>query len=250
MNKLSIIALTAAMTLAAACGQKENVTELTPAEATTVAEGDSTIYGLACDGCSDTVVVFLRSPYHGQDPDTLNILEATRHHKVFGRPLIGDELAIVRNAVDTTVADLVVVTQDLKGQWCYRVLPTLRERADMEDVTNTELPDSIKELLSVEREYGFQLKAEGAAFPIGMTYRVTTSDEEEMVVYPELKRYMEWHLYNGHIVLQSAITDSLGERHIRLSDTADVVMLNADTLVLQFNDHIQGYYRRNNEAEE
>ena len=29
-------------------------------------KGDSTLYGLACDGCTDSVVVFL--PYEGGDP--------------------------------------------------------------------------------------------------------------------------------------------------------------------------------------
>jgi len=250
MKKLNGIALAAIIALTAACGGKNTETEERTNGQIAAIEGDSTIYGLACDGCSDTIVVFLRSPYQGQDPDTLNILEATKQHRVFGRPLIGDEIAIVRNSADTTVADMMVVTQDLKGEWCYRVLPALRERAGMDGAVKAEQPDSVKELLSVEREYGVQLKAEGAAFPIGLTYRAATTDEEEIVVYPELKRYFEWHLFNGHLVLQAAFTDSLGERHVTVSDTADVEMLGPDTLVLRFKDYVQGYYRRQTDDEE
>ena len=36
-------------------------------------DGDSTIYGLACDGCTDTILVILRDVR--KDPDTLNILK-------------------------------------------------------------------------------------------------------------------------------------------------------------------------------
>lgn len=244
MKTKNVLTLVVISMIAFACGHKADSTEQTMTTASTCIEGDSTIYGLACDGCNDTVVVFLRSPYNGSDPDTLNILDATRHHRVFGRPLIGDQLAIIRNAADTTIADLLIVTEDLQAQWCYRVLPTLRERADMEGVRTAELPDSVKALLSVEREYGFQLKNEGVAFPIGMGYRAATTDEEEEVVYPELTRYFEWHIYNGQLVLESSMTDSLKQRHITVSDTAEITMLSPDTLVLRFSDHEQGYYKR------
>ena len=226
------------------CGHKEATDEAGTASATVVHEGDSTIYGLACDGCNDTIVVFLRTPYTGSDPDTLNILEASRRHRVFGRVMIGDQLAIVRNASDTTVADLMIVTEDLKAQWCYRVLPTLRERAALEGVHTAALPDSIKELLSTEREYGFHLKNEGVSMPIGMSYRAATTDEEEDVVYPKLTRYFEWYIYNGHLVLETSRRDSLQQRQIMVSDTADIMMLTPDTLVIRFSDHEQGYYKR------
>ena len=218
------------------------VVENTPTDV--IEESDSTIYGLACDGCNDTVIIFLRTPYDNTDPDTLNILQATKRHRVFGRALIGDKLAIVRNPVDTTVADMVVVTEDLQAQWCYRVKPTLRQRADMSTLNNLISEDSLNLLLATEREYGFHLKDEGNAFPIGRGNRAATTDEEEAVVYPELRRYFEWHLYNGKLVLQMARTDSLQQRHLVISDTADIVELTTDTLVLRFADHEQGYYKR------
>ena len=245
-NYAVMMAVVAMMTLG--CSHKDATDKVRMAAATAVHEGDSTIYGLACDGCNDTIVVYLRTPYTCSDPDTLNILEASRHHHVFGRAMIGDQLAIVRNANDTTVADLMIVTEDLKAEWCYRVLPTLRERVDLEGVRTAALPDSIKELLTIEREYGFHLKNEGVAMPIGMSYRAATTDEEEAVVYPKLTRYFEWHIYNGRLVLEASRRDSLQQRQIIVSDTADLMMLTPDTLVLRFNDREQGYYKRQAEA--
>ncbi|MCR5270971.1 MAG: hypothetical protein K6D91_08170 [Prevotella sp.] len=211
-------------------------------------EGDSTIYGMACDGCNDTIVVYLETPYNGTDPDTLNILEASKQHKIFGHPRIGDKLAIVRNGVDTTKADMVIVTEDLQGNWCYKVLPTLRMRADMEGHTIkqkiSQLPDTIVKLLKVEREYGISIKAENVAFPIGMNRQRATSDEESPVEYPKLKFYNEWFIYNGKIVLRSVRPDSLGQQQVLLSDTADLEMLTPDTLVFHFAEGSRGYYRK------
>ena len=48
--------------------------------------GDSALYGLACDGCTDSVLVFL--PYSGGDPDTFDIINAFQQHHVYGRPRI------------------------------------------------------------------------------------------------------------------------------------------------------------------
>ncbi len=57
--------------------------------------GDSTLYGLACEGCSDSVVVFL--PEDGSDPVTYNILEAHRKGHVLGKLKIGDKIEIIPN---------------------------------------------------------------------------------------------------------------------------------------------------------
>jgi len=237
---------TMATLLCQACSRSNKETnrqELNDKQA--VIEGDSTLYGLACEGCNDTIVVFLRTPYDGTDPDTLNVLEATRQHRVFGRPHIGDRLAILRNAHDSTVADLVIVTENLQAEWCYKVLPTLRKRADMETINLSDLPDSVKTLLAVEREYGLHIKNEGAALPIGLQYlRKQLPEDEALVDYPPLKLYFEWHIYNGLLVLQSHRTDSTGARSLVVSDTATIELLGPDTLVLQFNDYEQGFYKR------
>ena len=57
--------------------------------------GDSTFYGLACEGCTDSVVVVL--PTDDSDPITFSIIDAMQSRQVFGRPKIGDQLAIVIN---------------------------------------------------------------------------------------------------------------------------------------------------------
>ena len=67
------------------------------------AKGDSTLYGLACDGCTDSVVVFL--PYEGGDPVTYEIIDALRMGKVFGRPKIGDRLALICPLYPSDAAD-------------------------------------------------------------------------------------------------------------------------------------------------
>ena len=57
------------------------------------------------------------------------------------------------------------------------------------------------------------------------------------VDYPALKRYTQWHLYNGRLVL---VPDSARSE---APDTATIVLLRRDSLVLRFNDHEQAYYR-------
>ena len=57
------------------------------------APGDKMVYGLACEGCTDSVIVFL--PNSGGDPVTFDILDAMRNHKVYGRPKIGDTVALL-----------------------------------------------------------------------------------------------------------------------------------------------------------
>ena len=109
MKKLILIAFVGAL-LTVACSTKQEQA------ATDVAEdaislkknlpGDSALYGLACDGCTDSVLVFL--PYSGGDPDTFDIINAFQQHHVYGRPRIGDELAVIVNPEDHDEALSVV----------------------------------------------------------------------------------------------------------------------------------------------
>ena len=234
------------------CGsEKEN--KVTVVDSTQIQPvGDKTVYGMVCDGCNDTIVIFLpvsyAGKYDGGNPDTVSILDAMHNHQVFGKPRIGDKLAMLLNENDSTKADIVVVTDLLMGSWCYKVLPTLRQTADMEGQTETEtieqLPDSIQELLTVEREYGINIKSNHTVFPIGSFRKATTIDEEMPVEYPVAKRYREWVLYNGMLVLREAFTDSLGQLRTISNDTAEFVQLTADTLVLRLNEEEKGFYRK------
>lgn len=207
--------------------------------------GDSTVYGLACDGCTDTVIVLL--PYSGADPDTFHILEAVRGHQLFGHPQIGDRLALLRNRQDTCVADIVIDIDQLTGQWCYEVTPRLRRWAGMsqtEQQAPPPLPDSILSRLLQPRELGFQLNGDFTARPVGTVPRAKSSDERSPVEYPRQKLYHEWRIANGRLLLSETTLDSLGNIVVTGCDTARLVMLRRDSLVLRINDTEQGYYRK------
>ena len=213
---------------------------------------DTTIYGLVCDGSNDTIIVFLHDPYAGTDPDTLNILEASRARQVFGMLRTGDKVAIMRDTADEKRASLVVVTQDLLGQWCYKVKPTLRRRAVMDssdtDSLTSRQPDSIKRMLNTEVEYGMTLKIDSVAMPIGMGAGRTFTDGERLVEFPPLKRYRQWYIHDGKLLLTQMALDSLGNTVPQSTDTATLVVLTPDTLVLRFNDGEQAYYKKAEEA--
>ena len=231
------------------CGSKQEVA--LNDEEDTIQDIDSldhTIYGLACDGCNDTLVIFLKMPYNGGDPDTLHILDAVKKRRIMGKIHIGDKLAIMKSKSDSTVADLVIVTEQLMGQWRHLVYPTLHQRADMEGNTErqkiAQLPDSIKELLNIPHEYGMDIKHDNLLYVPGAYTKNVTSDEESPIEYPKAEYYNEWNIYIGRFVMLAASKDSLGETQIVASDTADIIYLMGDSLVLQFNDGPKGYYRK------
>jgi len=99
--------------------------------------GDSALYGLACDGCTDSVLVFL--PYSGGDPDTFDIIECRQQRRILGRPHIGDALAVIVNPENRDEALWVINIGTLEGEWCYMVEPTLRTI----DGKKPPVPDSI-----------------------------------------------------------------------------------------------------------
>jgi len=209
-------------------------------------QGDSTFYGLACDGCTDTILVLLSDLT--RDPDTFQILEASRNHRVFGIPRIGDQMAVMLNRSHPKQADFVVNVEQLQASWCYMVTPKLRERADvskdMQKQFMEKLPDSVLAKLLEPREYGFLLKEGNMARPIGALYQGNTTDDQGPVEYPVLKRYREWHLFNGHLILNETMLDSLGNQQLVCSDTADFVLMRRDSLVLRFADGERSYYRK------
>lgn len=209
---------------------------------------DSTIYGLVCDGSNDTIIVFLNDPYDGSDPDTLDILEASKAQQVFGSLRIGDRVAIMRDTADNRRASRVIVTQDLLGQWCYKVKPSLRRVAGMEGQSNetavSQLPDSLQQLLDTEMEYSLVLKTDSMAYSIGMRLAAATADEQSPIEYPATKRYAQWYIRDGRLLLTESAIDSLGNSRPVSTDTTELVMLTPDTLVLRFADGERGYYRK------
>ena len=250
MKKYAFFALLTAALLTTACGggQKESVGTAEQQDSLSqVFEGDSTIYGLACDGCTDTILVFLPLEHIENTPDTFNILRATKRHRILGHLRVGHRIAVVTNAEDSTVADFVIDMEELRGMWCYQVMPTVKMRADMQGKTQKELvkqlPDSIREKYMVPREMGVQFKGDHTARSIG-SYRQTEDDAESPVEYAKAKHYRQWRLYNGKLLLTETSMDSLGNQYATHIDTADFVMLDRDTLVLRFNNELRGYYRK------
>ena len=82
------------------------------------------------------------------------------------------------------------------------------------------------------------------AQPIGLVRQGNTTDDRSPVEYPVLKRYHEWRLLNGRLILNETRRDSLGEQQLVSSDTAEFVRLRLDSLVLRFNDGEHSYYRK------
>ena len=247
MNKMRIAIWALATLLMCACTHKRTpqVDELADSLSVSTMVGDSAIYGLACDGCTDSVIVLL--PAKGGDPVTYDILHAMKQRKVIGRPKIGDNLAVMLNPENPKEAISVVDIDELKGSWVYLVMPKLREgvkqMASNKDVDA--LSDSVINSLMVPREYGFKLKRDYQASPIGMTYRSATTDDESPVVYPPLKRYREWHVFNGKLILAELSAGMSGKKaHVLSQDTAEIVFMMKDSLQLRFKDETRNYYRQ------
>lgn len=232
--------------LLAACssGTQQAAQEITAYNEEQSLPGDSTIYGLACDGCTDSILVFL--PYIGGDPDTIDILNARVQRRVFGRPDIGDQVAIVLSS-NKKVADIVINLDRLKGEWCYQVMPRLHRRAGVSADSIVQLPpdfpDSLRKKWFQPREYGFEIRRDYTARPIGIQ-RNNAEPQNGPVEYPTAKRYRTWRIFNGHLLLSEARRDTLGNQQITNTDTADIVFMRRDTLLLRFKDHEQGYYRK------
>ena len=257
----AIFAAWGLVALMAACVQKESEKPLP--EPTSegklnreqLLEGDSTIYGLACEGCSDSVVILL--PGDGSDPVTYNIIDAHRHNRVMGRLKVGDWIGLMRNPTDSTVADFVLNLDELKGTWCYVVMPKWRDATNMtpqaQAILEESMPDSVKKEFFVPREYGFSLKRQWTAQSVGYV-RKSPLEDQSPVVYPRLLYFTEWHILNCRLVMTSREyqkKDDSEEMELAgyRNDTCDVVFLSGDSLVLSSDGESRGYYRRNNVAD-
>ena len=226
----------------AACGSKQPKDGNKPGNAISMHEnmpGDSAVYGLACDGCTDSILVFL--PYSGGDPDTFDIISAYQAHRILGRPHIGDAVAVMVNPENRNEALSVINMGTLEGQWCYMVNPTLRTI----DGKIPPLPDSILKKIMIPAEYSLKLKADNTAQTMG--YRRNTTRTQSLAVYPDIHRYTEWRLFNGHLILHAdTIAGFTQEGDKPITDTAEIVMLRRDSLILRIGDKEQSFYRKRN----
>ena len=237
MRKISVLPLFFILAVTIGCSKRATAPQ--PIEKQTLQRdsSDNTIYALTCEGTGDSALVYLTVPYEGQDPDTLNILEARRNRQVFGRPHVGDMVAIVRNDSNAIVADRVIVTEELCGQWSYTVYPTLRRHFPSDT-----LPKRLRELLEQPREYSMVIKKDYVMYCLGP--RRQPSDDMSPVVYPPLRHFTQWNIYNGRLLFTETARDTTDSNNILSVDTAELVKLRHDTLVLRFSDGEHSYYRK------
>ena len=219
---------------------------------TTEMKGDSTVYGLACEGCNDTVLVLL--PPDNSDPVTYNILEATRNGRIRGKVSIGDRVALMLDPKDKHKATLVIDMEELEGIWCYIVMPKLKDYEQMSPRLQKrimrDMPDSIKKTYLIPREYGFWMKRQWSCMSVGYVREQTSLEEESPVVYPPLGYFTAWHIWNGYLVI-TAGTPKMGKDNKLevtdlVNDTCTIDYFKGDSLVLTSNGVTRSYYRKNN----
>ena len=251
MKKTLFLCILAGAILAACGGQQQSDAEDAQTGIYKKLPGDSTRYGLACDGSTDSILVFL--PYGSSRLDTFDIITAFQSHKIFGIPHIGDDVAVIVNPEDTVEALMVINLEELKGTWCYMVTPTLRHMDKMSKRMQRRMmeriPDSLLHKWMAPREYSLRLKSDHGVIARGGVYRQTTTDDMTPVEYPAIKRYTDWHIYNGRLILKAdTIAGFTQEGDKPTVDTVNIAILRRDTLVLQFPDHEQSYYRKQEDS--
>lgn len=248
--------LGAALSFVACGGKKDDDKEIKRhATKDLMLKEDKTIFGLACDGCNDSVIWLL--PNTG-DPVKYDVIDATLNHKVIGKIKIGDWIGIVRNPEDSTVADFVIDLDQLKGSWCYIVMPQMRDYDKLskrqQARVERDMNDSIREQYLIPREYGFTLKRQFQASSIGYVPTVSSLEEESPVVYPKMAYYFEWHILNGQLIMSRYVSDppleamtKSGKEKVKMPDvvhdTINVDFLSDDSLVLSSDGVTRSYYR-------
>ncbi len=249
MKKITTFFILTGILLFAACGSKD--APLTD-EVKKSADADKMIYGLACDGCSDSVIVFmpfsLGDSLSYPDPISLNIVKAMRDKQVFGHPEIGDWVGVMINPDNSKEATMVVDLDQLKGTWTYQVMPKLKQMATKsESQIEAELTDSMREILFIPREYGFSLKRHHQAAAVGFVYKGNDLEGESIVEYPVVPTYTTWYTHNGKLIL---VGDTLDAKRKRLPDlkvkrdTAEFVFMQEDSLVLRFPHQTISFHRQ------
>lgn len=233
------------------CGHKIIKKEQPKTDSIYADKNDSAFYGLACEGSSDSVIIVL--PMDGSDPVRFNCLLASRSGRILGNPAIGDRVCVMRNKKDSTVADLVVDIDELKGIWCYIVMPTMRDTASMTSREQRRyldaMPDSVKNTYLIPREYGFWLKSNAVCSSVGYVQEQSALEEVSPMIYPPLGYFVQWHMWNGKVIIISgdpfkANDGSISVNHL-FRDTCNIDYLRDDSLVLSDRWGVRGYYRKN-----
>lgn len=219
-------------------------------------KGDSMLYGLSCDGSSDSVIVIW--PFKGE-PISYSCIDANREGRVIGRPQIGDWVGIMVNPEDTTEATFVINLDQLKGTWTYPVLPVMKELGKMSKRMQHRMmenvPDSVKQTYFIPREYGFTLMRNKDAMAVGRIMRSSSLEDDSPVQYPEVRNYRKWYTCNGKLVLvscdrvmQTARSKKQGQSKpfVDKYDTLEFVYMDNDSLILKQHGIRYGFHRKEN----
>ncbi len=247
MRKLLAIAMSLMATIAISCGDKKtDAAGVGAAPETAADETDSTLYGLAGDGCSDTLLYFIS--LDGDDPVAYDISGAVKGNKIIGRLETGDYIAVVVNPTDSSVADMVINLDQLKGSWVYKAMPTAVANNSMvsQQVDEADL-DSLLRAAMVPNEQGFAILRDGVAEPVGKSATRGTDDVIQ-VTYPEIKSYTSWRLSNGRLLLSRPLPRKPGGEGDTVrkmeTDTIEFEFMIRDSLQLRFGDGVRSYYRK------
>lgn len=218
--------------------------------------GDSTVYGLACKGSSDDAILLL--PADGSDPVRYDIVSATRKNKVLGSVNTGDRIALVPNKKRANVADMVINLDELRGVWCYMVMPRMRQDGHEQEQARGRAKDSMADSLSlsllVPLEYGFWLKSQGEAASVGYIRELNALADGNPVTYPSLDYFVKWQIWNGKFVMASGRPkydkDNTVEGYTDIKyDTCSIDFLSHDSLALTDRNGTRGYHRKRDASE-
>lgn len=251
MKKTSILILPLAALLAYACGSQNTDGDMSAIDNSEQMKGDSTVYGLACDGTNDSVLVLL--PNAGGDPVVYDILDATRERQVFGSLSIGDWCGLMPDSRDKHKARMVIDLDELKGTWTFQVTPKVKPTPTMTaEEAEAAMSDSLKSIYMVPREYGFTLKRHYQASPVGRIMKENTLDDDSPVTYPQVTNYTSWHVVSGRLYLYKDTTDDKGQRIPQDKvgyDDGTFVYLGTDSMAALFGKKVMQYHRKANAIE-
>ena len=99
-------------------------------------------------------------------------------------------------------------------------------------------------------EYSLKLKADNTATMRGnMRNMGKNGNGQSLAVYPEVHRYTDWFLFNGHLILHAdTIAGFTQEGEMPVTDTAEIVLLMRDSLILRIGNEEQSFYRKKEEV--
>lgn len=197
------------------------------------APGDSTLYGLACEGCNDSVVVIL--PYDLSDPHTYNITLAWKNHNIYGFPEIGDNIAVILSQNDSTMAEKVIVVDRIIGTWYYDIKPMIHKPAALTNAQfermktrfEKHLTDSARDSIFKPIECELTFNSNKMLSMNGMR-QIKEKQEQStlsLIDYGKPTIYKEWSLWNGKLLMKQIRKDYV--------DTFEIESLKKDSLTLR-----------------